>query len=209
MSSYSATEERWHATTHGIGAAVAAFLAPMLIAPMVLAKAWPAVISCSVFVISLLLLLVASTLYHQAPTDQLRARRKIWDHCAIFLLIAGTYTPFSLIPLRDQGGITLLIVVWSLAIAGITFKLFFTGRFKLLSTLIYLVMGWLVIAKIQPLLAAISLPCRIWLFIGGAAYTLGAVIYLMKSVRYTHLVWHIMVLIGAFSHFSAVWLLFK
>ncbi len=207
MSTYSVKEERWHARTHGLGAAVAALLAPVLIAPIFWRQDWMAAISCSVFVGSLLLLLIASTLYHQADSEPTRARRKIWDHCAIFLLIAGTYTPFSLIPLRNHGGLSLLVVIWSLAVAGITFKLFFTGRFKLVSTLIYLVMGWLVVAKIRPLLAEISMPCRIWLFVGGAAYTIGALIYLMKSVRYTHLIWHLMVLIGAFSHFAAVWLL--
>lgn len=186
-----------------MGAVAAAFAGIWLISNS-MAGTGIQTLSATVFVITLLLMLVSSTLYHNARADITRARLKVLDHCAIFLLIAGTYTPFSLIALKHAQGGVLLAVVWSLAAAGLVFKLFFTGRFKLVSTIIYVAMGWLVMTRIKPLMAAISTPCATWLLIGGGAYTLGAVVYMMKNLRYTHLIWHVFVLLGAGAHFVAV-----
>lgn len=160
--------------------------------------------SAIVFSASLLLMHLASTLYHREREPLRRGRLKIFDHCAIYLLIAGTYTPFTLIGLRGGLGWSLFAAIWSLAALGTVFKLFFTGRFKLLSTLVYVAMGWLVMVAIKPVLAALDAWTFGWLLAGGIAYTLGTVFYMNKSLRYAHAFWHVFVIAGGGCHFIAV-----
>ena len=146
---------------------------------------------------------MASTLYHAIPHAGAKARLKVFDHCAIYLLIAGTYTPFTLIGLRGETGWLLFGTIWTLAVAGIVFKLFYTGRFKLASTLIYVAMGWIVIFAIGPMIERLDGWTLGWLFAGGVAYTLGTVFYLSRR-RYSHAVWHGFVIAGSVCHFVAV-----
>lgn len=160
--------------------------------------------SAIVFSISLLLLHLASTLYHREWRAVRRARLKVFDHCAIYLLIAGTYTPFTLIGLHGAVGWTLFAAIWSLAAIGIVFKLFFTGRFKLFSTLVYVAMGWLVVLAIKPVVAALDAWTFGWLLAGGIAYTLGTVFYMSKAIPYSHALWHLFVIAGGACHFVAV-----
>ena len=152
---YSLREEIANAITHGIGVLASIIGGAVLITlAAVHGDAWQ-VVAASVFVTALVLLYTASTLYHAIPNPTAKRRLKVLDHCAIFLLIAGTYTPFTLIGLRGSWGWLLFGVIWSLAVAGIAFKLFFTGRFKRTSTLIYVAMGWLIILAIGPLVRSV------------------------------------------------------
>jgi hemolysin III len=127
-----------------------------------------------------------------------------FDHAAIFLLIAGTYTPFVLVTLRGPWGWSLFGVVWGLAIAGVALKFWFAGRFRLVSTIIYLAMGWLVLIALKPLTAALPRAGLLWLVAGGLCYSLGAVFYLWKRLSYHHAVWHLFVLAGGACHWVAI-----
>ncbi len=157
-----------------------------------------------VYSLSMLLLYIASTAYHGVTHPVAKARLKIFDHCAIYVLIAGTYTPVTLIGLRGPTGWILFAAVWSLALLGIVFKLFFTGRFKRTSTLLYVAMGWLVLFALKPVIHALSTAALAWLLAGGVFYTLGTVFYLSKRIRYSHAIWHVFVLLGSVSHFVSV-----
>lgn len=197
-------EELFNAFTHGIGAFASAAAGAVLITLAALwGDAWQ-LAAAIVFVTTLLLLYIASTLYHAARHEPLKARLKILDHCAIFLLIAGTYTPFTLLGLRDGWGWTLFAVIWVLAVLGVIFKLFFTGRFPRLSTLMYIGMGWLVVIAFEPMRQELGTGTLIWLFAGGLAYTLGTVFYHRDSLPYAHAIWHLFVLAGSAFHFVAV-----
>jgi hemolysin III len=160
--------------------------------------------SALAFCIALVLMHLASSLYHSATAARPKARLKVLDHCAIYLLIAGTYTPFTLVALRDGPGWTLFAATWALAAIGIVFKLFSTGRFKLFSTLVYVAMGWLVLFAIKPVWAALDAWTLGWLFAGGAAYTLGTVFYHRESPACAHAIWHLFVIAGGACHFIAI-----
>lgn len=196
-------EEIANAITHGLGVLLSVGAGAVLITLAVLtADTWH-VVGASVFVGSLVLLYTASTLYHAIPHAVARRHLQTFDHCAIFVLIAGTYTPFLLTGLRGVWGWSLMGVIWALAAAGVVFKLFFTGRFRGLSTAIYLMMGWLVVVAFGPLRAALSPGALMWLMAGGVAYTAGTLFYL-SGRRYAHAVWHGFVLAGSVCHFAAV-----
>lgn len=197
-------EEVVNAITHGVG--IAASLAGGIVL-ISLASAtdnvWQ-ITSAVVFSFSLLLLYVTSTLYHAVKGEQAKTRLKVLDHCAIFVLIAGTYTPFTLVGLRGPLGWGLFIAIWGMAVAGILFKLFFTGRLRLLSTLMYVAMGWLVVIVIEPLVRAIPASALAWLVAGGLSYTLGTLFYHNRRIPYSHAIWHLFVLVGSLCHFAAV-----
>lgn len=161
-------------------------------------------VSYLVYGLTLVLLYTSSTLYHSLPSEKAKRFFKVCDHAAIYLLIAGTYTPFLVINLKGDLGETLLWIIWSLAILGVIFKFFFTGRFKIISTLLYIGMGWLIVFAGKPLTAAIGESGMTWLLAGGSTYTLGAVFYLIKKIPYTHAIWHFFVLMGSICHFVAV-----
>lgn len=150
-------------------------------------------------------LFIASTLYHSEKNTDRRRRLKIFDHCAIYLMIAGSYIPFLVIGVGDMWAYLLLGGVWLLAIGGVVLKLFFTGRFKLLSTLSYVLLGWVVVIAVKPLLNSLSSEALISLAIGGAFYTLGAVLYQIKQIPYNHAIFHVFVVLGAYAHFHAVY----
>ena len=197
-------EELANAWTHGVGAAAALAGGGILITLAALHGDGWQLVSAIVFGVSLLLLYTASTLYHAIQHPVVKGRLKVFDHCAIYLLIAGTYTPFTLIGLRGPWGWGLFTAIWGLAVAGVIFKLFYTGRFKLLSTAIYIAMGWLIIVAIKPLLAALDGWTLGWLLAGGLAYTLGTVFYHRPNLRYSHAIWHLFVIAGSVGHFVAV-----
>jgi hemolysin III len=197
-------EELANVLTHGLGALAALVGGGILVTLAALHGDGRQLAAAIVFCSALLLLYLASTLYHAARHPLTRARLKVFDHCAIYLLIAGTYTPFTLIGLRGELGRNLFIAVWSLALAGIVFKLFFTGRFKLVSTLIYVAMGWLVIVAIKPVMAALDAWTFGWMLAGGLAYTLGTVFYHRPRLRFSHAIWHLFVVAGSVCHYIAV-----
>ena len=197
-------EELLNALTHGLGATAALAGGALLVTLAALHGDRWQLAGAIVFGTCLLLLYLASTLYHAIQHPVAKGRLKVFDHCAIYLLIAGTYTPFTLVGLRGPWGWGLFAAIWTLALAGVVFKLFFTGRFKRLSTIIYLAMGWLVIVAIKPLLGALDAWTLGWLLAGGLFYTLGTVFYHRPSLRYSHAIWHLFVLAGSVSHFIAV-----
>ena len=160
--------------------------------------------SALAFLTALVLLHLASSLYHSAEQPRRKARLKVLDHCAIYLLIAGTYTPFTLVALRGTAGWALFAAVWALAAIGIVFKLFSAGRFRLFSTLVYVAMGWLVLFAIQPVWAALDGWTLGWLFAGGIAYTLGTWFYHRRSLPHAHAIWHLFVIAGGICHFVAI-----
>ena len=200
----SVREEVINALTHGFGAAAALAGGAVLIALAALYGDGWQLVSAIVFGLCLLLLYIASTLYHAIQHPVAKARLKVFDHCAIYLLIAGTYTPFTLVGLRGPWGWSLFAAIWALAFAGVAFKLFYTGRFKLLSTLLYVAMGWLVIVAIKPLLGALDGWTFGWLLAGGVFYTLGTFFYHRPSLPYAHAIWHMFVIAGSVCHYISV-----
>ena len=197
-------EEIANALTHGLAAAAALAASAVLITLAAIHGDGWQLASAIVFGITLLLLYTASTLYHAIQHPVSKGRLKVFDHCAIYLLIAGTYTPFTLIGLRGPWGWGLFAAIWTLAVAGVVFKLFYTGRFKKLSTAIYVAMGWLVLVAIKPMWSSLDGWTLGWLFAGGAFYTLGTFFYHRESIPYSHAIWHSFVIAGSVCHFVSV-----
>ena len=197
-------EEVANSLTHGLGLALScAGLGILLVLAARYGDAWH-VVSCSIYGGSLVLVYAASTLYHTVRHDTWKRRFKLLDHVAIFMLIAGTYTPFTLVLMRDGWGWTLFGLVWACALAGIGFKLFSTQRFRKGSTVMYLAMGWLAVLFIKPFLAALPVGSLWWLAAGGLSYTVGVIFYLWDSLPFGHAIWHLFVLGGSACHYFAV-----
>jgi hemolysin III len=163
------------------------------------------IVSFGIFGASLIILFAASTIYHSAKDPLSRARLRIVDHASIYILIAGTYTPFTLVTLNGPIGWSIFAITWGMALSGIVLKLFFTGRYELISTLMYVFMGWIIVFAISPLIDRLSSDGLFWLVAGGIAYTVGAILYGIKKIKFNHAIFHVFVLIGAFCHFVAVY----
>ena len=162
------------------------------------------VVSAGIYGISMIILYAASTLYHSSKELEQRKRLKIFDHASIFVLIAGTYTPFTLITLNGKIGWIFFCISWGFALTGVILKIFFTGKYNMLSTAMYVLMGWIIIFALKPLINSMQYEGLFWLFLGGAAYTLGAILYSIKKIKFNHAIFHILVLIGSFCHFMMV-----
>jgi hemolysin III len=203
---YPPKEELANRLTHGFGAALSvAGLILLVVYAARLGTAWH-IVSTAIFGSTLVLLYTSSTLYHSFRGERTRQLLQKFDHAAIFLLIAGTYTPFTLVTLRGPWGWSLFGIVWGLALVGVSLKFWFAGRFRLASTIIYLGMGWLVMVAIKPLLAALPAGGMRLLVAGGLCYTGGAVFYLWKQLPYQHAIWHLFVLGGSTCHWAAIFL---
>jgi hemolysin III len=201
---YTLGEEITNSIIHGIGVVLSIAALTMLLVFAGWAQNGWAIASALVYGISLVLEYTASTLYHSFPQPRVKHVFKILDHCGIYVLIAGSYTPFCLITLRGQGGLWMFAVVWAIAVAGIAVEWAWTYRPRWVSAAVYLGMGWLVIFTIKPLLASLA-PAGVWLLVaGGLCYTFGTVFYVLKRVRYMHAVWHVWVLAGSICHFLAI-----
>jgi hemolysin III len=197
-------EEIANSITHGVGWAFSiAALVLLVVFSSIDGDPW-LIVSCSIYGAGLVFLFAGSTMYHSIQHRKAKKILKIIDHSAIFFLIAATYTPYTLTVIRGPLGWVLFGIVWSGFILGTLFKVFFAGKMKWLSVLIYISLGWCVIFAIKPLINALSLNGLFFLLAGGIAYSLGALIYSKKGVRYSHAVWHIYVLFGAFFHFCSV-----
>ncbi len=196
-------EEILNAVTHGVGTAMAVVALVGMLLLYYDEGTWH-VTSCIIYGISLILLYLASTLYHSFTNEKLKSIFKFIDHAAIYILIAGNYTPFTLIPLHGEVGWTIFGIVWSLAAAGIVFQIFCVKKFKLLGTLCYLAMGWFAVVMIRPLLGLLPIEAIYWMIAGGVFYTVGAVFYLVKKIPYNHAIWHLFVLAGSIAHFVAI-----
>jgi hemolysin III len=201
---YTLGEEIASSLTHGVGAGLAIAGLVILVAFAVLEDDGYKLAAAIVYGVTLVLQYTASTLYHSVPQPGAKHVFKVLDHCGIYLLIAGTYTPFCLVTLRDANGWWLFGVVWGLAAIGISLEAFWTYRPRWLSVLIFLGMGWMVVASIEPLVDNLA-PGGLWLLVaGGLAYTIGTVFYVLERVQYMHAVWHLWVLGGSVCHFLAV-----
>jgi len=196
-------DEAWNALTHGLGLLLSVVASAVLLTLVARDSSGWQLAGALVFCVALVLVYTSSTLYHSIPHVATKRRMKIFDHCAIFVLIAGTYTPFTLVAMREVGGWWLFGVAWTLAAIGIVLKLFLTGRFKGISTIVYIAMGWMAVVAIKPMLATVPMSTLLWLLAGGLAYTLGTLFYMSKR-RHAHAIWHGFVLAGSACHFVAV-----
>lgn len=197
-------EEIANSVTHGLGAILSvAGLFALLVAATIRGTAWH-IASCAVFGASLVLLYTSSTLYHALAPNRAKRLFHVLDHASIYILIAGTYTPFALVTLRGPWGWTLFAFVWSLAVLGIVFKSFGAGRLPFLSTAVYILMGWCVVFALRPLLAALPWTGFLWLLAGGLFYTAGVAFFALRR-RYAHAIWHLFVLAGSVCHYLAVY----
>lgn len=202
---YSPLEERINIISHALGAVFSVMGLILLIIRAVKLGGVLPVVSFTVFGVSMILLYTASTVYHNSKTPELRTRLRVFDHASIYLLIAGTYTPFALVTLHGVSGWWIFGIVWGLAITGIVLKLFFTGRFNILSTVMYVLMGWVIVFAIKPLVQNLPHDGLMWLLAGGIAYTVGAILYSIKQIKFNHAIFHLFVLTGSFCHFIAVY----
>lgn len=197
-------EEIANAVTHGLGALMAiAALVILTVFSILKGTTWH-VVSFSVFGATLVTLYTASTLYHSLTNEKVKVLFRKFDHMSIYLLIAGTYTPFCLTVLNNWIGWTLFGIVWGSAILGIVLKSFFTGKKELLSTILYVVMGWVALIAIKPLFDSVTLTTFILLMAGGVFYTAGTYFFVKDRIKYFHSIWHLFVLGGSVCHFFAV-----
>ncbi len=201
---YSPLEEKTNIISHAIGL-ILSVMALLLMLFRASGSGALYIVSAGIFGCSLIALYAASTFYHSAKDQKVRARLRINDHATIYILIAGTYTPFTLITLNGWVGWTVFGVSWGMAVTGVVLKLFFTGKYNALSTLMYVFMGWIIMFAIKPLVASLSSEGLFWLVAGGVAYTTGAVIYSIKRIKFNHAIFHLFVLLGSFCHFASVY----
>ena len=197
-------EEIANSVTHGVGLLLALSVLPLLVAAAVRRGGVANVIGASVFGATLVLLYLASTVYHALPQNKAKRLFQLFDHAAIFLLIAGTYTPFTLGVLRGAWGWTLLALIWAMAIFGVVLKAVSGTKCRRLSMCLYLAMGWLVLIAVRPVLASVPASGLVLIAAGGVAYTSGVAFFAAERMRYSHSVWHLFVLAGSVCHIFAV-----
>jgi len=204
---YNFREEIAASISHGIGAGFAAIgLILLVVLAVMYGDTWQ-VVAFSIYGVSLFFLYSSSTLYHGIQRPHLKRFFRVMDHVGIYLLIAGTYTPFLLLTMRDTMGWTLLVVIWSMALAGIIWKIFFLGRLEVLATLFYILMGCLAVVGIRQMLVSIPPAGVILLATGGAVYILGVIFYAWERIPYNHVIWHFFVMGGSVLHFFAIYTL--
>jgi hemolysin III len=205
MSGYSKIEEKINVYSHFAGVILGIIGLILLIVKSLGDYNLQSSISFYIFGLSLIILFAASTNYHRTEDIKLRLKRKVLDHCAIYVLIAGTYTPFALGAIGGTQGWIIFVISWTLALIGISLKIFFTGRFKVISTLMYVFMGWMIVFFIKPLTEIIGNEGFLWLLVGGILYTVGALTYSIKKIHLNHAIFHIFVLAGSACHFVAIY----
>lgn len=204
---YPKKEELLNILSHGLGLLLSVIAFPFLIIKALNFDGFWKPISFIVYGLSMIILYAASTFYHAAKKPKLRRKLNIFDHAAIYVLIAGSYSPFCLVALDAALGWYMFLFVWLFAISGVILKLFFTGKFNKLSTALYLIMGWQVVFFIKPLMNSLSSEGLEFLFAGGVFYTVGAILYSIKKLPYNHAVFHVFVLLGGLSHFLGIYAL--
>lgn len=196
-------EERLNSITHAIGA-VLGVLGLILLLIKNTEKTPFSQAGIIIYGVSLIVLFAASASYHWVTDPRLKHGLRILDHISIYLLIAGTYTPILVISLIESSGLILLVTVWLIATLGVVMKLFFTGRFEIFSTSLYLIMGWLIVFDFATLKAAVPFSALLYLVAGGLFYTIGIVFYAIEKIPYNHVIWHLFVLAGAVSHYLMI-----
>ncbi|HLW07392.1 MAG TPA: hemolysin III family protein [Marinilabiliaceae bacterium] len=203
---YSSLEENLNVWSHAAGVLLSLLGLILLIVKAAHQSAstlhWVAYL---IYGVSQVAVFTASTLYHSSQNENLRRRLNVFDHTAIYLSIAGSYTPFTLVFIQGAWGWSIFGSAWLIAIAGIVLKLFYTGRFRLLSTISYVVMGWIIVVAIDPLIKSVPFSQLMWILAGGIFYTLGAALYQVKRIPYNHAIFHFFVLAGAIAIFIAIY----
>jgi hemolysin III len=164
------------------------------------------IVSFAIYGATMVFLYLSSTLYHSFVNRRIKTFFRFLDHSAIYLLIAGTYTPITLVAMRGKWGWTLFALIWTLAISGIVFEAFFFGRFRIIPVIIYLGMGWLVLVAIKPISEMVPKGMFLWLILGGLFYSFGVIFYAIKKIPFQHMIWHLFVLAGSISHFFGIFL---
>jgi len=203
--SYSTLEENINIASHGVGFLLSIAALVILIVKASQIGTAITIVSVSIYGLSLVVLYAASTAYHAAKKPKLRERLNIFDHASIYVLIAGTYTPFTLLVLDGWVGWTIFGVSWGIALAGVVLKLFFTGRFDRISTIAYVIMGWIIVFAVNPLIQNLSVDGLWWLLAGGLSYTIGAVLYSINKLPFNHAIFHFFVLFGSLAHFISIY----
>jgi hemolysin III len=201
---YTLGEEIFHSISHGIGAGLSIAGLTLLVVLAVLYGNPAHIISFTIYGVTLVVLYLASTLYHSFQHPRVKQVFQKIDHASIYLLIAGTYTPFLVVAIRGVWGWALMVTIWSLALIGISFKTFFIHCFKKVSVFTYILMGWLCVVAVQQMVTNIPIGALIWLAVGGVIYTVGVIFYASWKIPYTHAIWHIFVLGGSICHYFAV-----
>lgn len=206
MTTYSPAEERINIYSHIFGAALGVVGLILLIIKSMGDYNIQSSVSFVVFGVCMIIMFIASASYHSTEDIKLRFRRKVFDHSAIYIMIAGTYTPFALGAIGGTTGWLIFGISWGFALIGVCLKIFFTGRFSILSTLMYVFMGWMIMFFIKPLTQVIPSEGFNWLLIGGILYTVGAVTYSIKKIKFNHAIFHVFVLGGSICHFLSIYL---
>ncbi|MBN1471208.1 MAG: hemolysin III family protein [Syntrophaceae bacterium] len=201
---YTPLEEKFNSITHGFGIVFSIAALILLIVFSSLYGDLRHIISCTIFGTTLVLLYTSSTLYHSCSKQNLKYKFKIMDHACIYILIAGTYTPFLLVTLHGVIGWSMLALIWSLTVVGIFLKVFFVHRFQVISTITYILMGWIIIFAIKPLIQTLPPGGLILLVSGGCAYTFGTIFYAWQKLPFNHAIWHLFVLGGSICHFFSI-----
>ncbi len=202
---YPRKEEKLNIWSHFFGVIISAFGLVLLLAKGIALQSTIHIVSYLIYGASMVALFFASTFYHSSKTLEIRKKRNVFDHIAIYFLIAGTYTPFTLLVLKGTWGWSIFGVVWAIALIGSVFKYFFAGRFNIASTIGYILMGMVIVIAIKPLNNNLCTQGLAWLAIGGISYIVGAILYLIKKMPFNHFTFHIFVLVGAISHYIAVY----
>ncbi len=201
---YTRSEQIANSVTHGVGAALSLVGTALLLYRAVLGGSARHIVAFAVYGASLFLLHLSSTLYHSIQPPRARKVFRIFDHCSVYLLIAGTYTPFLLLSLWGRWGLTLLIIIWSLAIAGIVFKSLFIGRLQKTSVVLYVAMGWMIVVAAREAWLRVPHEAIAYVAAGGFSYTVGVAFYAWKRLPYNHAIWHLFVLGGSVCHYVAI-----
>jgi hemolysin III len=201
---YDSREEYWNVLTHGFGLFLSLIATVLLVQQGNTLSIWH-LVSFSVYGFSLVILYAASTLYHNAKKPKIRRRLNIFDHASIYILIAGTYTPYLLVTLRGAWGWSLFGVIWGMALIGVILKLFYTGKYDKISTIAYVIMGWMAVIASYPLYQNLPVNGLLFLLAGGLFYSVGAVFYLKEKIHFNHVIFHVFVLLGSISHFVSVY----
>jgi hemolysin III len=199
---YSPLEESLNATTHGLGFVAASV---GLVFMLLRVDGIYGQVACVVYGVSMMMMFLSSTLYHAVSRPDLKKLLKTIDHSAIYILIAGTYTPLMVLAVGGTVGLVAMVLIWSIAITGILFKCFANNRFPKLSLVTYLLMGWLALFFIYPLYNSLETTGFYWLLAGGLCYTVGVVFYAAKKIQFTHAIWHLFVAAGSFCHFLTIY----
>jgi hemolysin III len=204
MEAYTRKQEIVNGLIHSIGILFGVSGLPVLTGLATAHNNIPGIVGAGIYGFCFLLLFSSSTIYHIANEPGIKRIFKIFDHISIFFLIAGTYTPFLLVYMNNSFGITLLSILWALTVIGIFFKIRFTGRFEIISVIIYMVMGWIMVVGGRRFFDHLPLPVLVFICVGGGLYSIGVIFYIWDKHVYTHAVWHLFVLAAAICHYVAV-----